>query len=209
MLLSNIIKHKSDGIDELVGRASNPANAMVVLGKTLAESSLNVSEHADDQAQYTEEAAAAMEEMNSSIKEIAESAAQTTTVAEHMAESMLKAAGVAIDDLAGHSFVGSHDSVANSVLNKDADASGLMLSVAENYVGKGLKIIGTSDEIPQFPICASPGLSRSDKKKIVEALVNLKDERILKALGKKITGFALIKDSDYNGVCTMLRNLKN
>lgn len=86
MLLVNIFKHKTDDIEELVGRASNQANAMVLLGKTLAKSSHNVSEHADDQVQYTEEVAAAMEEMNSSIKEIADSAAQTATAAKHMAE---------------------------------------------------------------------------------------------------------------------------
>lgn len=132
-----------------------------------------------------------------------------STGSKAMPESMLKAADVTIDDLASHNFVGSHDNVANSVLNKDADAGGLMLSVAENYVGKGLKIIGTSEEIPQFPICASPNLSKSDKRKVVDALVNLKDERILKALGSKVTGFAPIKDSDYDGVRAMLKNLKN
>lgn len=132
-----------------------------------------------------------------------------STGSKAMPESMLKAAGIMLDDLSEHSFVGSHDNVAKAVLNKDAEGGGLMLSVAEDYAGKGLKIIGISDEIPQFPVCASPDLSKSDKRRVVEALVNLKDEHILKALGSKVTGFAPIKDSDYDGVRAMLENLKN
>lgn len=130
-----------------------------------------------------------------------------STGSKAMPESMLGEADVALADLADHGFLGSHDNVANAVLQKEYDAGGLMLSVAENYVDKGLKILATSSKIPQFPICASPSLSKAQKQRLIEALVNLRNESILKAMGSGITGFARIKDSDYDGVRAMLKSL--
>ena len=131
-----------------------------------------------------------------------------STGSKAMPESMLKEAGVGLRDLASHGFVGSHDNVAKAVLGGDYDAGGLMLSVAEKYVGEGLKIIATSARIPQFPICASPGLSAADCQRIVEALVRLKEPAILGAMSGHVTGFAPIQDGDYDGVRAMLKQLK-
>ena len=133
---------------------------------------------------------------------------EKSTGSKAMPESMLKQAGVRLDDLDDYGFLGSHDNVANAVLNEDYDAGGLMLSVAEKYVGRGLVILATSDNIPQFPICASPKLSNEARRKLTQALLNLKDERILRALGSHVTGFAPIEDRDYDGVRAMLENLK-
>jgi ABC-type phosphate/phosphonate transport system substrate-binding protein len=79
--------------------------------------------------------------------------------------------------------------------------------VAEKYTGKGLKILATSAPIPQFPLCASPLLSVADREKLILALVGLKDEKILKAMGSHVTGFARTQDSDYDGVRAMLKKL--
>lgn len=125
-----------------------------------------------------------------------------------MPEAMLRAAGVSLSSLKSYGFVGSHDNVAKAVQQKAYSGGGLMLSVAEKYTNQGVKIIGTSDPIPQFPICASPDLSPSLREKINEALISLKDEEILKAIGPNVTGFAKITDSDYNGVRKMLNDLK-
>ena len=131
-----------------------------------------------------------------------------STGSKAMPESMLKEAGVGVGDLAMHGFVGSHDNVAKAVLQKNYDAGGLMLSAAEKYAGQGLKIIATSAKIPQFPVCAAPGLAPVDREKLVQALVALKDPQILGALGAHVTGFAHISDSDYDGVRAMLKRLK-
>jgi phosphate/phosphite/phosphonate ABC transporter binding protein len=131
-----------------------------------------------------------------------------STGSKAMPESMLRKAGVALNDLSGHAFVGSHDNVATAVLNKDYDAGGLMASTAEKYVGRGLKILATSDPIPQFPICASPKLTEDQRRLVTQALVGLDDRRVLEALGKKITGFARIEDRDYDPVREMLASLR-
>jgi phosphate/phosphite/phosphonate ABC transporter binding protein len=131
-----------------------------------------------------------------------------STGSKAMPEFMLKEAGVSLKKLGHHAFVGSHDNVAKAVLAKDYDGGGLMLSVAEKYSSQGLKIIATSPNIPQFPFCASPKISPEDREKIIQALVDIKDPKILNALGAHVTGFARIKDSDYDGVRAMLAGLR-
>lgn len=130
-----------------------------------------------------------------------------STGSKAMPQSMLKGAGVELRNLANYGFLGSHDNVANAVLSKEYDGGGLMMTVAEKYTAKGLTILAGSDPIPQFPICASPALSKQDREKLVHALIGLKDDKVLKALGAQITGFAPIKDSDYDGVRAMLKTL--
>jgi phosphate/phosphite/phosphonate ABC transporter binding protein len=130
-----------------------------------------------------------------------------STGSKAMPESMLRGAGIGLGDLSKHGFLGSHDNVAKAVLQKAYAGGGLMLSVAEKYTGQGLKIIATSAPIPQFPICAAPAMPAAAREKIIEALTGLKDERILRALGSHVTGFARIQDRDYDGVREMLRKL--
>lgn len=131
-----------------------------------------------------------------------------STGSKAMPQSMLKEAGIGLKQLGHHGFVGSHDNVARTVLAKDYDAGGLMLVVAEKYSGQGLKIIATSPQIPQFPLCASPKLSPRQRDLIIQALVDLKNPDILGAMGGHVTGFARIQDSDYDGVRAMLKNLR-
>ncbi len=130
-----------------------------------------------------------------------------STGSKAMPESMLKEAGVSLEQLAGHGFLGSHDNVATAVLENQYDAGGLMGSVAEKYVDKGLRILAVSSPIPQFPLCASPLLPEKDRRRLVAALVELRDPQILGALGKDITGFAPVKDGDYDGVRRMVKSL--
>ena len=130
-----------------------------------------------------------------------------STGSKAMPEAMLKNAGVGIHDLAEHAFLGSHDNVANAVLKGDYDGGGLMESVAQNYVDQGIKILEISGQIPQFPICAPTSMDKETRDKITKALVDLKDENILKTMGKNITGFTQLSDTDYDSVREMLRQL--
>lgn len=132
-----------------------------------------------------------------------------STGSKAMPEAMLKDADVDLSRLAGHGFVGNHDNVANAVLTKQYDAGGLMLSVAERYADQGLRILAVSDPIPQFPLCASPRLSKHDRARLIEALIGIDDPQVLEALGGGVTGFAPIRDGDYDSVRAMLRRLQH
>ena len=130
-----------------------------------------------------------------------------STGSKAMPEAMLKKSGINIDDLSSHGFLGSHDNVAHGVLNGSYQAGGLMESVAQDYVNKGLRILEVSEPIPQFPICASNSLDKATREKLIEALISLKDDNILKTLGKNITGFARTSDKDYDSIREMLKQL--
>lgn len=130
-----------------------------------------------------------------------------STGSKAMPEFMLRQAGVRLTDLARYGFVGNHDNVAQAVLGGEYDGGGLMLSVAEKYTTQGLKILAVSEPIPQFPLCASPALGEAERRRLVEALCALDDPKILSALGSGVTGFAPIRDADYDSVRAMLRGL--
>ncbi|MHB8409465.1 MAG: phosphate/phosphite/phosphonate ABC transporter substrate-binding protein [Acidiferrobacterales bacterium] len=129
-----------------------------------------------------------------------------STASKAMPEYLLRESGVSLGDLESYGFAGSHDAVARAVERNEFDAGGLMLSVAERY-GKSLKIIATSEPIPQFPVCASSTMAASDRDALIKGLVDLTDPDILKTLGAHITGFARIQDRDYDGVRAMLAKL--
>jgi len=99
-----------------------------------------------------------------------------STGSKAMPESMLKSAGIGLSDLGGHGFLGSHDNVAKTVMDNEYDGGGMMLSVAENYTGKGLTIIAKSEKIPQFPICTAANMNEKDRQTLLHALLELKDQ---------------------------------
>jgi phosphate/phosphite/phosphonate ABC transporter binding protein len=71
----------------LVGDAANRANQVVLVSQALKKSSEQVSEHAEHQAQESTGLAAAMEEMNATIQEIARNASSTFANATRIAQA--------------------------------------------------------------------------------------------------------------------------
>jgi len=120
---------------------------------------------------------------------------------------MLSDNGVTLDDLEGYDYLGSHDKVARAVLEGVYPGGGLMESVAEKYISQGLKILDTSDNIPQFPICVSPALDKKQVESYRILFTSVKDPGVLEPIGK-ITGFTEIYDKDYNVIREMLKKLK-
>jgi len=86
--MSNLmhLRPKANGVDELLGVTSNRTNAIVLLGKTLAESARHVSDHTERQVQHLGALTQAMEQMGASIRDIANSAAGTAEAAGRMAQ---------------------------------------------------------------------------------------------------------------------------
>ncbi|MCL5780704.1 MAG: phosphate/phosphite/phosphonate ABC transporter substrate-binding protein [Firmicutes bacterium] len=121
---------------------------------------------------------------------------------------MLTDKGITLDDFEMYDFLGGHDKVAQAVLEGVYAGGALMEGVARNYVNKGLKILDTSENIPQFPICVSPVFDEKTVGKLKKLFEDIKDPAILKPLGN-VTGFAGISDSDYNVIREMLKKLRS
>ncbi len=119
--------------------------------------------------------------------------------------SMLAEAGVLLEDLKDHAFLGHHDDVARAVLAGEYDAGGLMESTAGKFLEQGLKVLKTSAEVPEFNICASKSLDAGTLESIKKALIaldrrNAGHEQVLTMIDKDYTGFAFAEDGDYDGV---------
>lgn len=118
-------------------------------------------------------------------------------------KAMLKAAGIELISLAAYDYLGSHDNVANAVIEGEYDAGALMDSAAEDFKDS-LKIIAYSDPIPQFPICAASGVDEDLKLKIKDAILNIKDRTILQSIDRDYTAFIEANNSDFEPIKKLL-----
>jgi phosphonate transport system substrate-binding protein len=104
-------------------------------------------------------------------------------------------------------FVGSHDAVAVNVANGNADAGGLSEVIFTHVLDRGLierdkvRILGYSNEYPQYPWTMRANLDPELKKRIQEAFIAIDDEAILKNL--RAEGFVVIDDGAYDVIRDM------
>jgi phosphate/phosphite/phosphonate ABC transporter binding protein len=116
---------------------------------------------------------------------------------------MLADAGITLDDLKDHGFLGHHDDVARAVLAGEYDAGGLREYTAKKFEDRGLQIIKTSFDIPEFNICASKNINEDLMGQIKQSLIalNSTDKRhalLLSLIDQDYTGFVEAADSDYD-----------
>jgi phosphonate transport system substrate-binding protein len=113
---------------------------------------------------------------------------------------MLGDAGVQLADLSRYGHLQRHEQVALAVLHGDYDAGGLRQDIAQQYLGRGLRVIATSEPLPPHAIVAGPALPPELDEPIRRALFGGQTEkarRALRALGAHIS-FAPVRDADYN-----------
>lgn len=89
-----------------------------------------------------------------------------------LTEHLLKQNDIQLSDLPTK-FLGTHQEVALALIRKEYAVGGLASFVAERYAPLGLKILETSDPLPQFIIVGNPKtVSREKLQKVQEALLN-------------------------------------
>ena len=110
-------------------------------------------------------------------------------------------------------FAGSHTAVQLAVANGTVHAGADSIPSYKLMVEKGLidpkkqKIIWTSEDIPPSPISVRGDLSPELKEKIKAALLDPEAAKIVHAEGKMM-GYAEVKDSDYDGLREIAKNLR-
>lgn len=122
---------------------------------------------------------------------------------------MFKEVGINLKEFRYVDYLEHEDRIALSVLSNRHDIGGLSERVAVKYIPDGLKIIKTSEAIPQYSICAYSGLPEELRNKIKQALVSLttqKNPEVIKAM-KDINGFSSAEDRDFDVVRMMIKNL--
>ncbi len=122
---------------------------------------------------------------------------------------MLKEVGISLKDFSSVDFLEEEDRIALSVLTGRYDIGGMSEGVARKYIHDGLKIIKTSESIPQYSISSYLGISGELRKKLKKVLVSIDKEKYpdLVYAMKDIEGFAPAEDRDFDVVRVMIKNL--
>ncbi|HEX9154322.1 MAG TPA: phosphate/phosphite/phosphonate ABC transporter substrate-binding protein, partial [Nitrospira sp.] len=126
---------------------------------------------------------------------------QMSTSSYLIPRQMLADADITLEDLKDYGFLGHHDDVARAVLSGEYDAGGLRETTAKKFEDRGLKVIKTSFDIPEFNICASKNVSEALMDQIRKSLIALnstdqRHARLLSQIDQDYTGFVEALDSD-------------
>lgn len=122
---------------------------------------------------------------------------------------MFKEVGIGLKEFRAVDYLEHEDRIALSVLSNKHEVGGLSERVAIKYVPDGLKIIKTSEAIPQYSVCAYSDLPEELRNKIKQSLLSLtirNNPEVIKAM-KDINGFSSAEDRDFDVVRVMIKNL--
>jgi phosphonate transport system substrate-binding protein len=111
-----------------------------------------------------------------------------------------------IKNIKKYDFLGRHDKVAQYVIMGRYDAGAVKQSIAHKY-SKYLQVIAKSNSFPDFLIVSGSSLDKKLIKKIKDALLNLKDNKILGSLKKSAIGFEERRDSDYDELRAIMKRV--
>ncbi|MFC1769534.1 phosphate/phosphite/phosphonate ABC transporter substrate-binding protein, partial [Nitrospirota bacterium] len=123
--------------------------------------------------------------------------------------AMMDDAGVGLDDLSHYNFVGYHDDVVKAVIKGEFEAGAVMESTAQKYIGKGIRILKYSDELPEFNISISKGTPTGVKDKVSAALLKLtldnpESRDVMGAIIEPYNGLTAARDEDFEQIRKVL-----
>ena len=125
---------------------------------------------------------------------------------------MLMKAGVAVDRLSGYNFLGSHDDVALAVLAGDYDAGAVKEEVFTRYRARGLRMLAMTPAFSEHLLVGSNKLSVDLVYRLRNALFALGEDpqgqKIMQGIKSGMTGWVPVEDSNYEGLRTILGELK-
>jgi phosphonate transport system substrate-binding protein len=119
-------------------------------------------------------------------------------------------AGMPLEKLGSHEFIGHYDNIARAVLSGDFDAGILKDTTAFQWQDRGLRVIHSSPELPPYNIAVRRDLPAAQRAAVVKAFLTLKTENpahvaIIKALDPAYDGFTPAQDSDYDIVRLLIK----
>jgi methyl-accepting chemotaxis protein len=121
--------------------------------------------------------------------------------------AMLLEEGIGLDALSSYNFLGYHDDVIEAVLKGEFSAGGVLESSAVKFQQRGVRILKSSPDIPEFNVCAGD-LDAEVMAAVKSALLKLTDHNPLTAtllgpVDEEYTGFRESRDEDYDGIRAM------
>lgn len=119
-------------------------------------------------------------------------------------------AGMPLDKLGNHDFLGHYDNIVRAVLHRNFDAGILVDAAALKWQGKGIRIVHRSAPLPPYNISASSKLDPALLTRVQEALLQLdankpEHQPIIKALDDSCSGFAPTSDAEYDVIRQLIK----
>ncbi len=119
-------------------------------------------------------------------------------------------AGITLDQLSEHKFIGHYDNIARAILNRDFEAGILKDTTAAKWADKGLRVIYSSPQLPPYNIAVSHKVDAGLAEQIRAAFLALDGRnpehlRIIKALDESYDGFAATSDEEYDVVRKLIQ----
>lgn len=119
-------------------------------------------------------------------------------------------AGMPLEKLGSHKFLGHYDNIVRAVLNRDFDAGILKDTKAFMWEKKGVRILYSSPELPPYNIAASSKVNDQVIAQLRDAFLSLDNKNpehlvVINALSKKYNGFSNASDQEYD----IVRKLTN
>lgn len=150
---------------------------------------------------------------DSAIKTVADLAGKTFAFGDKAAllqRATVVGAGMPIEKLGEHKFIGHYDNIARGVANGDFDAGILKDTIAYKWEQQGLRIVYKSPALPPYNIAASKQVDDATITALREAFLALDKNRpehaeVIKALDKDYDGFALTSDAEYDVVRELIK----
>ena len=106
-----------------------------------------------------------------------------------------------------YNFLGRHDRVAQYVIMGRYSAGAVKNSIAQKY-SKYIQVVKRSKPLADFVMVSSSSLDKKVSKKIKDALLKLKDEKILSSLKGSAIWFEEARDSDYDDLKEIINRVK-
>lgn len=150
---------------------------------------------------------------DSPVKSVKELAGQNFAFGDQAAilqRAVVVNAGIRLEQLGSHKFLGHYDNIARGVANGDFDAGILKDTTAYQWEQKGLRILYLSPSLPPYNIVTSRHVPEKLAHAIQQAFLKLNSKNpehmtIINSLDPGYDGFAVADDAEYNIVRTLIR----
>jgi len=121
-----------------------------------------------------------------------------STMSHFVPRFILEEAGIGLEKLRDHVFLGMHQNVALGVLGGYYDAGGIKESIFRQYQSRGLKMLAESPPVPTHVFVAGQRVPPATVRVLRQALLQLQDQTLLDAIVPGATGIAPVQEKDYD-----------
>ena len=113
-------------------------------------------------------------------------------------------------DFSSFAYLKHYDNIAKAVLAGDFDGGILKDSIADEFKGRGITVIGSTPPLPSYIFAVHPGMPEAVRNQLRDALLALNrstPERAatLEAFDKGYDGFVVVDDAAYDSVRTLIQ----